>query len=59
MDGDVMLENREDIFTLIEEFFVTLCSKEEWVRPSLDNLQFSSIWVDKATWLEREFEVEA
>lgn len=59
MDGETRLqENRKDIINHIKEFFVKLYSKEEWGRPSLDDLQSSSIGPEKASWLEREFVVE-
>lgn len=51
LDGETRLENSEDITNHIEDFFVKLHSKDDWKRPSLDNLEFPSIGTEKATWL--------
>lgn len=42
----------------IIDFFVNRYSKEEWSCPYLDNLDFATIGEDRATWIEREFEVK-
>lgn len=53
--GDTRLKTREDITTHIVDFFQTLCAKEDWDRPSLDNLEFVNIREHSKDWLEREF----
>lgn len=35
------------------DFFVDLYTKEDWSRPSLDNLAFASIGEERAAWLEK------
>lgn len=56
MNGDVGLDNREDIIKHILDYFISLYSKDSWIRPLLDNLNFASIGNDKAIWLEKAFE---
>lgn len=46
----------EKIITHITDFFSSLYTTNEWVRPSLNNLVFNSTGEEEATWLEREFE---
>lgn len=56
MDGDLQLEDRGSIIQHIKDFFVNLYEREERDRPPLDNLAFSNISEEDASWLERNFE---
>lgn len=57
-DGEVRLDNKEDIIDHIQEYFQSLYSKESWNHPLLDNLHFTSIGEDSVNWLERRFDVD-
>lgn len=48
----------KDAISHITGYFSTLYTKEDWLRPSLDNLAFESIGEADASWLEREFKEE-
>lgn len=52
------MENQEDITGHVKEFFTSLCTKEKWEWPLLNNLAFNRIGKDYVQWLEREFEEE-
>ena len=56
VDGEVRLSDRENIVNHIKDFFATPYAKEEWNRPTLDNLQFDTIGEANAAYLESEFE---
>lgn len=68
-DEGSRLESRDDIMRHILGYFIALYAKEDWNKPSLDNLaswnkpsldyvSFASISVDSATCLKIEFLVE-
>lgn len=48
----------KDAISHIIGYFSTLYTKEDWLRPSLDNLVFESIREADAFWLEIEFKEE-
>lgn len=54
LDINSRLIEGEDIIDHIKDFFATLYAKEDWDRPSLDNLHFHKIGDVNASWLERE-----
>lgn len=56
MDGETRLKDCNSITTHIIDFFRSLYTKEEWDRPTLDNLNFAVIMDDIASWLESEFD---
>lgn len=58
MHGDTRLETREEITAHIVHYFSFLYSREERVRPKLDNLGFATLKEEKAQWLERDFDTE-
>lgn len=58
MDGDVRLDKKEKIIQHILKFYSSFYSKEDRVRPLLNNLRFETIGEENASWLEREFEEE-
>lgn len=55
MDCEENLENREELIHHFKKFLTFLYFKEDWVRPLVGNIAFDSINLDKAQWLEREF----
>lgn len=58
MDGARRFESKDKISNHVPSFYKDLFSKEEWVRPSLDNLEFSMIDEASASWLEKNFDEE-
>lgn len=57
IEGSSRLEDRESITKHILEYFLSLYAKEDWDKPSLQNLHFASIREGSARWLEREFQI--
>lgn len=55
-NDNVCLVEKEDIIDHITCFFSSLYSKEDWTKPSLDDIAFNSIGEDEVAWLERDFE---
>ena len=55
IDGSNGVERKEEIIELIKGYFASFYSMEEWVRPTLDNLDFDVIGEERASWLERNF----
>lgn len=55
IDGENKLESKDEVVKHIEDFFVSLYSKEVWERLSLDDLNCAKIAGDNAHWLERKF----
>ena len=49
------LENWEGITSHILDFFLSLYTKDDQIKPSLENLHFSSISEESTTWLEGNF----
>lgn len=58
MVGNGRLEGRDKIDQHILNYFSSLYSKENWNRPSLDNLEFARFEIEEAQWIERRFEEE-
>lgn len=56
LDGAIGMEDREEITTISR--IANIYANNDWVRPSLDKLAFSSIGEEKALWLKRGFEEE-
>ena len=58
MVGDVRLESKDEIVQHIQNYFISLYSKDQWNRPSFDNLDFATLEFKQAQWLQRKFEEE-
>lgn len=58
MDGDRRLDSKEEISNHVLSFYKDLFSKKDWLRPSLDNLDFSMIDEANADWFENKFDEE-
>ena len=56
--GDSRMEDRERITSHIIDYFQNIYSNNRRVKPSVDNLQFSTISREAAIWLEEEFQEE-
>lgn len=47
-EGDC-LTKKEDIINHITSFFTSLYSREDWTRPTVDNMRFASIRAEEAS----------
>ena len=57
MDGELTLDPNS-ISACISQFYKQLYSENEGQRPMLDEVAFSTIFDEEATWLDRPFEEE-
>lgn len=56
MVGDVTLECKDEIVQHVQNYFISLYSKDQWNRSSLDNLDSTTLEFEQAQWLRRKFE---
>eukprot|EP00268_Persea_americana_P008169 TRINITY_DN13144_c0_g1_i12.p1 TRINITY_DN13144_c0_g1~~TRINITY_DN13144_c0_g1_i12.p1 ORF type:complete len:489 (+),score=85.97 TRINITY_DN13144_c0_g1_i12:613-2079(+) len=58
LDGNRRLQSEEEITGHVVDFYTELFTKEDWDRPSLDNLDFISLEESDSDWLEKAFDEE-
>lgn len=51
-----LIEDQDAVINHVAIFFESIWSKEDWVRPRLDNLVFDETGELQASWFQRDFE---